>query len=139
MLQYADTNINKWDMNNIKATLRVRIWLETENGVLFGIGRMLLLKKVHELGSLNKAAKELGMSYRAAWGKIKATEERMGCKLLTRAEGNKGFRLTDIGRNLLDNFDCFQKEVEQFAIEKAKGAFPWCARGFQPTDESLEE
>jgi molybdate transport system regulatory protein len=126
-------------MNNIKATLRVRIWFETENGVLFGIGRVLLLKKVHELGSLNKAAKELGMSYRAAWGKIKATEERMGCKLLTKAEGNKGFRLTDIGKNLLDSFDCFQEEVEQFATEKAKHAFPWCVRGFQPSDKPPEE
>lgn len=122
-------------MKNIKATLRVRTWLETEEGVLFGIGRVLLLKKVHDLGSLNKAAKELGMSYRAAWGKIKATEDNLGCKLLTKAEGINGFRLTDIGRDLLDSFDRFQEEVEQFAVEKAKRMFPWHVQGFQPSDE----
>ncbi|HPA15914.1 MAG TPA: LysR family transcriptional regulator [Desulfobacterales bacterium] len=126
-------------MKNIKATLRVRTWFETEKGVLFGIGRVLLLKKVSELGSLNKAAKELGMSYRAAWGKIKATEEKLGCKLLNNSQGAKGFRLTDIGENLLESFDRFQEEVEQFAMKKAKDAFPWKVQNFQASNEPPEE
>jgi len=62
-------------MKNIDTTMRIRLWFETDSQMLFGLGRVLLLKKVDECGSLYKAAKEIGMSYRAAWGKIKATEK----------------------------------------------------------------
>lgn len=79
------------------------------------------------------------MSYRAAWGKIKATEEKLGCKLLNNSQGAKGFRLTDIGENLLESFDRFQEEVEQFAMKKAKDAFPWKVQNFQASNEPPEE
>ena len=36
----------------------------------------MLLAAVDRRRSLNAASKELCMSYRAAWGKIKATEKR---------------------------------------------------------------
>ena len=56
----------------------------------FAEGRRMLLEAVDRLGSLNAAAKELGMSYRAAWGKIKATEKALGLKLLDVTTGGKG-------------------------------------------------
>ena len=62
-------------------TLKVRskFWIVDEQGrPLFGQGRRIILEKIEELGSIKAAAEELKMSYRAVWGKIKATEERMG-------------------------------------------------------------
>jgi len=38
-------------------------------------------------GSINQAAAKLGMSYRAAWGKVTATEKRLGIKLLNKHTG----------------------------------------------------
>lgn len=69
---------------------KCKIWLEEKGGVAFAEGRRMLLEAIDRLGSLNAAAKELGMSYRAAWGKIKATEKALGIKLLVVATGGKG-------------------------------------------------
>ncbi|MBM4065374.1 MAG: LysR family transcriptional regulator [Planctomycetes bacterium] len=69
---------------------KFKIWLEEKGGVAFAEGRRMLLEAVDRLGSLNAAAKELGMSYRAAWGKIKATEKALGIKLLEVTTGGKG-------------------------------------------------
>ena len=58
--------------------VKFKIWIEQDGNVAFAEGRRMLLEAVERLGSLNAAAKELGMSYRAAWGKIKATEKALG-------------------------------------------------------------
>ncbi|TVM03186.1 MAG: molybdenum-binding protein [Candidatus Brocadia sp. WS118] len=70
--------------------VKFKIWFEENGGVAFAEGRRILLEAVDRLGSLNAAAKELGMSYRAAWGKIKATEKALGIKLLEVTTGGKG-------------------------------------------------
>ncbi|MDN3510381.1 MAG: LysR family transcriptional regulator [Candidatus Jettenia sp.] len=70
--------------------VKFKIWLEENDGVAFAEGRRMLLEAVNRLGSLHAAAKELGMSYRAAWGKIKATEKVLGVKLLEVTTGGKG-------------------------------------------------
>ena len=67
------------DAEGMKPVVRVHIWLETVDGVAFGMGRLLLLDAIEETGSLKAAAEQLGMSYRAAWGKIKSTERRSWC------------------------------------------------------------
>ena len=46
---------------NSKATLRLRVWIEQENETYIGIGSTLLLQHIEKLGSLRKAAEELGM------------------------------------------------------------------------------
>ena len=65
-------------MHTIKAVQRLHLWLETGDGMLLGLGRIQLLELVEELGSLNKAASAMGMSYRAAWGRMKQTETVIG-------------------------------------------------------------
>ena len=78
-------------MNNIIYMKAIfKIWLEEKGGVAFAEGRRMLLESIDRLGSLNAASKELGMSYRAAWGKIKATEKVLGIRLLKVARGGKG-------------------------------------------------
>ena len=97
-------------------TLKVRskFWIVDEQGrPLFGQGRRIILEKIEELGSIKAAAEELKMSYRAVWGKIKATEERMGIKLVEATPGggrNRGTSLTPAARQLLQ---VFQKMHEQ--------------------------
>ena len=105
--------------------LRVHLWLETEGHMLFGLGRIQLLEQVERLGSLNQAAKALGMSYRAAWGRIKSTEEALGEPLLAKASGRKGYELTPLAVTLLNDFALWHQEVEAFALIKAKERLPW--------------
>jgi len=91
--------------------IRSKIWVEDPNGkVVFVLGRYRILEAVQRLGSLQAAAHELRMSYRAIWARISATEERLGKPLLIREP--KGSRLTPLGQTLLKQFQRLQKLVE---------------------------
>jgi molybdate transport system regulatory protein len=112
-------------------TLRIHLWLETDEGMVLGIGRAILLMKVEEYGSLKKAASDLGMSYRAAWGKIRKTEKILGTPLMTRsANKHEGYQLNESGRVLVERFMSFFNEVEEIALSKAREAFGWQIKPF---------
>jgi molybdate transport system regulatory protein len=113
-----------------KPVLRVHLWLESEGGMLFGLGRAQLLEMVALLGSLNQASKALGMSYRAAWGRIKRTEEALGEPLLAKASGRKGYELTPLASQLVRDFAVWHREVEEFALARARTHLPWDIKGF---------
>lgn len=91
-----------------RLTVKSKVWIEDEEGnVVFGAGRMRILSAVEEYGSILAAAKSLGMSYRAVWGKIRATEERLGQPILTKQTGGVhggGSTLTPFGRVLIERF-----------------------------------
>ncbi len=113
-----------------KPVLRVHLWLESEGGMLFGLGRAQLLEMVALHGSLNQAAKVLGMSYRAAWGRIKRTEQALGEPLLAKASGRKGYELTPLASGLVRDFAVWHNEVEAFALKQARQRLPWDVKGF---------
>ena len=88
--------------------IRTKVWLEDEKGnPVFGYGRKRILELIEEKGSLSGAAKELKMSYRAVWGKVHATEARLGEKLVITQVGSKsgGSKLTQKARELLQAYD----------------------------------
>lgn len=98
--------------------LKLKFWLEEDGNVLFGDGRLQLLKAVAETGSLAGAARELNMSYRAAWGRIKASEERMGCSLVERSEaGRRAVQLTPLAIELIESFEALRAASEEFLLE----------------------
>ncbi len=117
-------------MRDIKAVQRLHLWLETKDGMLLGLGRIQLLELVEELGSLNKAAAAMGMSYRAAWGRMKQTETVIGSPLVERSGPKKGFRLTPLGHEVVTMFRTWQREVEAYALERARAVFPWSTAPF---------
>jgi molybdate transport system regulatory protein len=88
--------------------VRTKVWIDDDYGkVIFGRGRVHMLEAIEHLGSMNKAAKELKMSYRALWGRIKSTENRMGAKVLTTRPGGgkeSGSTLTPAGKRFLENY-----------------------------------
>ena len=91
--------------------IRSKIWVEDTGGkVVFGLGRYRILEAVQRLGSLQAAAKELKMSYRAIWARISATEQRLGKPLLIRQP--QGSRLTPLGETLMKKFHRLLKIVE---------------------------
>lgn len=107
-----------------KKGVRLQLWLEDERGEGFGRGRVQLLRLIEERGSLSKAAKELGMSYRGAWGKLKKAERIAGVALVE-ASGTKrdGYSLTPEGRELVDRFQQWYADVERYAEERARELF----------------
>ena len=95
--------------------IRCKIWLEKEGNALFGKGRAILLQALEAEGSLAKAAKVLGMSYRAAWGKLRASEEHLGVRLAQpSAAGHHGMQLTPHGKRMLQEYLRLVRETETF-------------------------
>jgi molybdate transport system regulatory protein len=83
--------------------VRSKIWIEDSGGnVIFGLGRYRILDAVRRSGSMNAAAKELHMSYRAVWMRVRRSEERIGKQLIVR--DGKGSRLTPFAENLMKQY-----------------------------------
>lgn len=116
-------------------TLRLHVWFERDHGRTFGLGRAQLLERIQCHGSLRKAAEEMRMSYRAAWGKIKNSEEFAGVKLVEKIGGNKsGFRLTEEGRLIMEQFFAWYAELERTALKAAGKKFPWKPLAYHEKD-----
>lgn len=112
------------DLANLKPTIRLSIMNpDAESGSLFGRGIASLCLGVRETGSLNAAAKGMGMAYSKAWRIIKETEAALDLQLLNR-DGAHGSDLTDAGNKLLDAYlaieEKLQKEAEDLFNEAMK-------------------
>ncbi len=99
---------------------KIKLWLEKDGKPVFGDGRYELLSLIGDTGSINRAAKELKMSYRKAWGDVKLMEKRFGFKLVGTKTGGAsggGAELTEDARRLLEKYGRFRMGVDA-AIEK---------------------
>jgi molybdate transport system regulatory protein len=105
---------------------KFKVWLEKGGEVIVGNGKVGLLKLVDELGSVQKAAQDYGMSYRHAWGTIQKIEKRSGLKLVeTQVGGKEGGRaqLTPKGKEFVNQYSTFQKGLDEIIEKKFKSAF----------------
>jgi molybdate transport system regulatory protein len=91
--------------------IKYKVWFEKDGKVIFGSGRSKLLRAVDTYNSLNAAAKHLNMSYRAAWGRLRASEERLGIKLAETHPSGRALHLTEEARALLNTFDKLEREI----------------------------
>ncbi len=75
------------------------------------------MRNIMDTGSISKAAKMMGMSYKAAWDDIDAMNKLADAPLVVRVAGGKeggGTKLTEAGVNTLRYFDSLQLVLEQF-------------------------
>lgn len=84
-----------------------------------GRGIVSLCRLVDETGSLNKAARKMGMAYSKAWSIIKHTEESFGFQLLER-KGNKGSELTPEAKRIVKIYDELQHRLDKEAATQLK-------------------
>ena len=67
------------------------LWIECEGERFFGPGRVELLQGIEETGSINKAAKKMGMSYKKAWEMVDALNTQATRPfVITQTGGEKG-------------------------------------------------
>lgn len=81
-------------------------------------GRMVLLEKIVETGSINQAAKIMGMSYKSAWSKIRSTEQHFQKKIV-HSDKAHGTKLTQAGRDLLSKY----KQLKKHCLAADDAAF----------------
>ena len=111
------------DLANLKPTIRLSIMNpDAESGSLFGRGIASLCLGVRETGSLNAAAKGMGMAYSKAWRIIKDTEAALDLQLLNR-DGAHGSDLTEAGNKLLDPYLAIEEKLPKEAEELFEAAF----------------
>lgn len=94
--------------------LKYKIWLDNE-GKAFGEGPYKILKSIQKHKSLNKASKEIKISYTKAWTIIRMTESRLGFKLVNKEVGGingGGSFVTPEGKRLLETYEVFSKEAD---------------------------
>lgn len=92
----------------------------SESTSVFGRGVADLCLGVRTHGSLNAAAKHMGMAYSKAWRIIKDTEAALDVQLLNR-DGAHGSELTEEGGRILDTYiainNRLQAEAQQLFAE----------------------
>ena len=98
--------------------IRSKIWLEVDGQSFLGDGRYRLLSAVQRNGSINAAARDLGMSYRKAWAQLQAMEESAPFPIMERRVGGKGggaSQLTDEILKLMEQFKGLRERVNMEA------------------------
>jgi len=106
--------------------IKSKLWIEVDGRPVFGRGRRFLLEAIDSYGSINQAAKEINISYRKAWGYIKAMEERLGFKLIERQTGGKnggGAILTGEAKVFLKQYAALEKGMQELVDERFKTVF----------------
>ena len=110
-----------------KVSVKSKVWLEDRQGrIIFGLGRMRILSAIEKCGSLNAAAKDLKMSYRAVWGKIKVTEEALGKPLLVKNQGGRaggGSTLTPYAHTLMERYLALSRVIDTQADNLFESGF----------------
>ena len=106
--------------------IKSKLWLECEGKPVFGRGRRFLLEAIDTCGSINQAAKEVNISYRKAWGYIKAMEERLGIKLIVRQTGGRnggGATLTKEAREFLKKYEALEDGIREIVDARFNDIF----------------
>lgn len=107
----------------MKYRVKSKIWIEVNDKVLLGEGRVNLLMAIKEIGSLSKAAKAIGMSYKKAWKLVDMMNERADqplVKLSVGGKGGGGAILTDYGRSMVKVFEGLKKRCWNFLDAQAE-------------------
>ena len=105
--------------------IRARFWITGEDSNYVGIGRVQLLENIEKYGSINSAAKSMGMSYKKAWKLIEELNQVSDKPFVVKSQGGKsggGTALTDEGRAMVVKFRQFEQELIAF-LQKASESF----------------
>jgi molybdate transport system regulatory protein len=101
--------------------VRSKVWLEVEGEPVLGEGRERLLHLIEQTGSISAAAREMGITYRKAWGHLQAMEGKFGYPLVLRQKGGTGggeSLLTAEAAQLLRQFALLRQDVNSTVDEK---------------------
>ena len=95
--------------------------VESENERFFGPGRLQLLENIEKTGSISKAAKEMGMSYKKAWDMIHSMNSQTLKPLVETHKGGEkggGTIVTKEGKLLMEAFKKLYSDFQKSFDEK---------------------
>lgn len=93
------------------------VWFQRSDRKFLGGDRIRLLEKIEECGSITKAAKEVGISYKTAWDSVNMMNNLADRPLVERMTGGKGGGgafLTPEGKEVIQRFRIIEEEHRSF-------------------------
>ena len=97
--------------------LRGRLWVDSPDGTFLGYGRVVLLERVREHGSISAAARSMDMSYRHAWDLIDSMNRLSRRPLVEKTAGGRGGGgavLTAAGERAISGFWVAYRDFHEF-------------------------
>ncbi len=98
------------------ASVEGALWLSNAAGTRLGHERLQLLEEVAQSGSISRAARNVGLSYKAAWDALNALNNLADKPLVRRQAGGRhggGTSVTEEGRQLVAMFRDAEREWER--------------------------
>jgi len=117
------------------AAIKTKVWMELSGRFVIGDGGLKLLLGVLEHGSLLGAAREIGWSYRHAWGYLKQAEAALQAPLTTARPGkgaSRGMALTETGRLVLEQLMAVRNRIDDAVGPSGPTKEDIAARGRRP-------
>ena len=111
----ARTSVQSAVDSILSARVKTKVWLELGGRFAIGDGGLRLLLGISETGSLAATVREIGWSYRHAWGYLRRAEEVLGVRLIVARPGKgaaRGTALTEHGRFLLERLVALRQRVD---------------------------
>ncbi len=101
-------------------SIKARLWLDVAGETYLAPGRVTLLERIEECGSITKAAKSMEMSYRHAWLLVDDINKKAPSPLVVRKTGGKGgggTKLSAEGKKAIKDFNGLQEKLTNFIRE----------------------
>ena len=114
----------KQGRKKLPSSLEGRLWMDKAGEAFLGHGRIELLRHIDVQGSISAAAREMGMSYKAAWQAVDAMNNLADKPLVERSTGGRhggGTRLTEEGRRMVEMFGRVEEEYRRFLSRLSEG------------------
>ena len=102
---------------------RGRVWIDGPEGTFIGHGRVVLLERIMEHGSITKAARSMEMAYRHAWDLVDSMNRQAAepfVELATGGKGGGGARVTEAGKRAIELFWKFHDDFQKFLAHEQK-------------------
>ena len=95
-------------------SLKVKVRIDFDDAHSVGPGKIALLERMRDCGSLSQAARELDMSYRRAWQLLDSLNTSFNEPVIVTSVGGKGgggSEITKFGLTLIDSYRALEKEM----------------------------
>ena len=103
--------------------LHGRVWIKGPEGTFLGYGRVVLLERIREHGSISAAARSMEMSYRHAWKLVDSMNRQSRRPVVEKSTGGRGGGgaiVTEIGERAIESFWSAHRDFESFLTERSE-------------------
>ncbi len=99
------------------------MWIEGPDGTFLGYGRVVLLERIREHGSISAAARSMEMSYRHAWQLVDSMNRQSRRAVVEKSTGGRGGGgaiLTEAGEKAVTAFWSAYGDFRDFLAQRGR-------------------